>query len=210
MRDRLLLASNSPRRAEMLARVGLAFELCPSDVDETLPPGAPPAVAAVAIARRKADASVHLRRGTVPPGRRRDEVVLAADTIVVLGDTVLGKPADDADARRMLRMLAGRVHAVITGFALVRGDGTPLAEAGVRTEVEFKPLEDAEIDGYVATGEPRDKAGGYAIQGAGGFMVRRIDGSYSNVVGLPLVEVLEALAAHTTLRPFARTPGGGP
>lgn len=122
-----------------------------------------------------------------------DRVVIAADTIVVRDDVVLGKPSDAAEAAVMLRSLAGRSHAVITGFAVLRG-GDRVVDA-ITTEVHFRDLDDAQIERYVSTGEPLDKAGAYGIQGIGALLVRSIEGSYTNVVGLPLVEVLEAVAA---------------
>lgn len=202
MADRLLLASASPRRAELLARSGFAFEVVPSGADESIPQGLGPQAVAATIAHRKADAVISARSGP----HRGDEVVLAADTIVVLGSEILGKPADLADGARMLRMLGGRTHAVVTGFALARGDGSAGMSNAVETAVQFKPVTEEEIAAYLSTGEPMDKAGAYAIQGIGGFLVRAIHGSYSNVVGLPLVEVIDALAAMSDLRPFMVPP----
>ncbi len=190
--DRLLLASSSPRRAELLARSGYAFDVVPADVDETPPPGAAPEAAALEIARRKAEAV------------SRPGVVLAADTIVVLEGGILGKPKDDDDARRMLHALSGRRHEVITAFCVRNGE-REIARA-VTTDVEFRVVPADEIDAYIATGEPRDKAGAYAIQGAGAFLVRSIEGSWTNVVGLPLVETIEALAEISDLRPFGKSP----
>lgn len=173
---RILLASSSPRRLELLRALGLAPEVRPADVDETLLPGEDPCEAAERLARAKATKVA----GDAPEGA----VVLAADTIVILDGEALGKPRDDADARRMLRGLRGRSHDVVTGVALVR-DGK-LVSGRETTEVVFAPMTDEEVDAYVASGEPADKAGAYALQGLGGLFVERIDGTPSNVIGLPL------------------------
>lgn len=181
----IVLASASPRRAELLASAGLPFVVVPSRVVEKRFPGEPPEV----FVRRLAAAKARDVAGT-----RADGFVLGADTDVVLDGEILGQPRDDDDARAMLARLSGRVHDVLTGFE-VYDVATGRADGGaVRTRVEFAPLGRAEIDAYVATGEPRGKAGGYAIQGRAAGLIRRIDGSYTNVVGLPLREVLETLA----------------
>jgi len=187
-----LLCSASPRRAALLTAAGLAFERGPSpDVDETPPPGLASDAVAEALAVRKA--VVASRRA---PGR----VVVCADTTVVLDGALLEKPADAADAARMLRALSGRTHLVVTGVAVAR-DGA-LAHGADRAEVAFRPLAEAEIAAYVATGEPLDKAGAYAIQGgAAGFVARRA-GRVDTVVGLPVPLVVALLAR---LGP----PGGG-
>ncbi len=180
----LRLASASPRRRELLASAGVAFVVDPADVDETPPPGAAGADVALALARRKA---------LVVRERHPKDTVLAADTVVLAADgTLLGKPLDAADARRMLRLLSGSTQRVVTGVALLSERGEHAF--AVTTEVTMRPLSAAEIDAYVATGEPFDKAGGYAIQETAEHFVTRIDGSRSNVVGLPLDEVLAALA----------------
>jgi septum formation protein len=181
----IVLASASPRRVELLASAGLPFVVVPSTVVEERHSGEPPD----ALVRRLAAAKAR----DVAAGRS-DGVVIGADTAVVLDGDVLGKPGDDGEARAMLARLSGRVHDVLTGYdvydVLARR-----AEGGVvRTRVEFARLGTAEIEAYVATGEPRGKAGGYAIQGRAAGMIARIDGSYTNVVGLPLREVLETLA----------------
>ena len=181
----IVLASASPRRAELLASAGLPFVVVPSSVVEERLPDEPPD----AFVRRLAAAKARDVAAARPDG-----FVLAADTDVVLDGDVLGKPRDEDDARAMLARLSGRFHEVVTGYevydvAARRADG-----AVVRTRVEFAALSRGEIDAYVATGEPMGKAGGYAIQGRAAGMVRRIEGSYTNVVGLPLREVLETLA----------------
>jgi septum formation protein len=178
---RLTLASQSPRRRELLALLGIDPEVRPAHTDETVRPGETPESYVRRVAADKA---------TAVPG----ELVLGADTAVVLGHEVLGKPRDDEDARRMLRALSGRVHRVLTGVCLRRGGAQPLLrDRLVSTEVFFAPLSGAEVDWYVATGEPLDKAGAYAVQGAGGLFVREVRGSVSNVVGLPLHETAELL-----------------
>jgi len=176
----LILASASPRRRELLSRLGIAFSVRPSSIPEQHPPGDPAdAIAAVALA--KARAVARSASGDAPA------VVLGADTEVVLGGRLMGKPRDAADAVRMLRELRGTHHHVITGVALV-GVGTAGSEErlAVTTEVRMSEYSDAEIERYVATGEPLDKAGAYAVQGIGGRLVARVDGCLSNVIGLPL------------------------
>lgn len=175
MKDRFILASNSPRRKELLQQIGLSFVVDPADVDERVLPGETPEQYALRLAREKA---------RVVSRRAEQGTVIAADTIVVLGGTVLGKPADEQDAKRMLRMLSGKMHTVITGLAVIAG-GRELADISV-TQVWFRDLTDIEIDAYAATGEPLDKAGGYGIQEKGALLVHRIAGCYFNVVGLPL------------------------
>ncbi len=179
----LILASASPRRRELLGYYPLDITVMKPFADETPPAGLPPFRCAEEIARRKADAVTATAGDMVP--------VLAADTIVVINGEILGKPIHESDARRMLRKLSGRTHAVITGVALFY-KGTKQVFS-VSTEVDFKVLTEKEIDDYVKSGEPSDKAGAYAIQGIGGFMITAIRGSYSNVVGLPVAEVVAAL-----------------
>lgn len=175
----VLLASASPRRRELLAAAGIACEVVASNISERMRPGEPAESYARRLAVEKAE-DVAARR----PGERRP--VVAADTVVVIGETVLGKPESAADAAAMLRLLSGKTHQVITGVCvLVPGTGARAVES-VRTEVRFTPLSEEEIAGYVATGEPLDKAGAYAIQGRASRFVERIDGCYFNVVGLPV------------------------
>jgi len=178
---RVVLASASPRRRALLESACLEVVIRPSGADETWPGGGIDD-GAIALARRKVE--------VVPaPG----EVVVGADTLVVLDDERLEKPTDSADAARMLRRLAGRRHRVVTGWC-VRRDARERVGA-VTTEVTFRSLSDPEIARYVAGGEPLDKAGAYGIQGGGGGLVDRVQGSYTNVVGLPLAEVLAAIEA---------------
>jgi septum formation protein len=172
---RLILASASPRRAELLAAAGFDYDIRPVEVDETPLPGEDPAAYVARLAAEKA-------RALDPAGG--DGPILAADTTVVADGRILGKPADAVDARRMLTMLSGREHEVLTGVALRLGDRL-LCEVA-RTTVRFLPLDPDEVDWYVASGEPADKAGAYAVQGLAARFVDRIEGSYSNVVGLPI------------------------
>jgi septum formation protein len=181
----LVLGSASPRRAALLRQVGLDFSVCPSDVPEVAAAGE----TATDLARRLAR-----EKGAAVACSRTDAWVLSADTIVVVDGAVLGKPADAAEASQMLRRLSDRTHEVFTAVALTAPGGEPAGEVLVRSRVEFRPLSAAEIDAYVATGEPFDKAGAYAIQGGAEHFVRRVDGSYTNVVGLPIDETRDLLA----------------
>ena len=183
---RLTLASASPRRAELLASAGFSFDTAPANVDETPGEGEAPAAYTLRVARDKAMEVV--RNGSVAGA-----LVLAADTEVVAGGRILGKPADAADARRMLQLLSGRMHEVITAV-VVLASGVERTEV-ITTRVWFTELSPAEIDWYVASGEPMGKAGGYAIQGRGARFIERIDGSWSNVVGLPIAAVHRLLSA---------------
>ena len=181
---RLVLASASPRRAELLVSAGYEFDIAPADVDETPGPGELAATYALRIARHKADAASIKSRG-------KGSVLLAADTVVVVDGQILGKPKDPADARRMLVLLSGGMHEVHTAV-VVRTEARERAEV-VTTRVRFVPLEEAEIEWYVASREPEGKAGAYAIQGRAARFIDRIEGSWSNVVGLPLATVARML-----------------
>jgi len=178
----LFLASASARRRDLLAAAGVPFAVDPVDADETRRPGEPPDAHVLRVAREKAEA-----------GRTRHaaDAVLAADTVVLVDDLVLGKPASDADAMAMLERLSGRAHDVLTGVALIwPGHARSAID---RTRVWFTPIAPEEVAWYVNSGEPRDKAGAYAIQGLASRFVARIEGSYSNVVGLPVAVVLQLL-----------------
>jgi len=181
--DELILASASPRRRELLAATGRAFRVVPSDAEESVPPGMPPGKAAEHLACLKAAAvAARLTRGTV----------IAADTIVTSGSDIIGKPSDRADAIRILEKLSRRPHTVITGVCLMdAGTGRRLS-ASDRTVVHMRPMERAEIEAYVDSGEAMGKAGAYAIQETGDRFVERVEGSFSNVVGLPM-ELLERM-----------------
>jgi len=175
----LVLASASPRRRALLEQLGIPLRIDPAHLDENVREGEPADQYVLRLARQKAEA-VH--------ARHPDDTVLAADTSVVLGGRILGKPATAEEALEMLRALSGRTHQVMTAVAIA-GAG----ERCVTTPVTFADVREAALRWYVSTGEPMDKAGGYAVQGIGGFLVERIDGSYSAVVGLPLVETLALL-----------------
>jgi septum formation protein len=175
------LASASPRRAELLRAAGFEFVVRTADIDESPRAGESPRDYVLRLAVEKARAVEH----------RAGEFVLAADTTVVVDAAILGKPADDADARRMLRWLAGRAHDVLTGVCVSHGEAV---DARVdETRVDLLPMSEAEIAWYVASGEPMDKAGAYGIQGRISRFVSRIDGSYTNVVGLPVALAHEML-----------------
>ncbi len=183
---RLILASGSPRRRELLAGMGYEFETCSPDVDERAEGPADRVVAE--LARRKGRAAAQ---------RYDSGIVIASDTLVSLDRRALGKPADAEDARRMLRALSGRTHEVFTGVYMAdAATGRELVRVA-RTGVKFRELSDAEIDEYVATGEPLDKAGAYGIQGGAGRFVETLDGSYENVVGFPVDDVREMLEQMT-------------
>ncbi len=185
----LILASASPRRAELLRNAGISFIVEPAHVPEQPMPNEPSLEYAKRLARDKARAIFD---------RHPDNVVLGADTIVVVDEHLLEKPRDGEDAARMLRLLSGRLHQVITGVCLV-AQGFEQTEAEI-TEVRFSPLAESEITAYIATGEPMDKAGAYAIQGIASRWVERIDGCYFNVVGLPvprMYRMMRALEAAT-------------
>jgi len=177
---RIVLASASPRRAELLASAGFTFTVQPAGVDEQTRRGEVPADYVLRIARAKA-AAIGIDR------RESGSVILAADTAVVVAEEILGKPADDTDAVRMLKLLSGRVHEVFTGVVLLDAGGETVEVA--RTQVRLLPLTDLEIGWYVGTKEPEGKAGAYAIQGIGARFVDWIEGSWSNVVGLPVATV---------------------
>ncbi len=180
----VVLASASPRRRELLNRAGVTVDVRSADVDETPLDGEEAGAMARRLARSKAE---RVLEGLVEPA-----VVVAADTVVVRDGVILGKPRDEAEACAMLGSLSGRAHEVITGYAVIAPTGEVVEAA--TTAVRFRPLSEALIREYVATGEPMDKAGAYGIQGIGAKLVVGIDGSYTNVVGLPLVEVLDAIA----------------
>jgi septum formation protein len=180
----LILASASPRRAELLSAAGFIFQVVPADVDETARADELPDAYALRVARDKATTVFQRCRESGNP-------VLAADTVVVADGKILGKPLDPADARRMIRLLSGAVHHVHTAV-VVRTSSAEVAEV-VTTRVCFRRLDDREIEWYVASGEPEGKAGAYAIQGRAARFVDRIEGSWSNVVGLPLADVYRLL-----------------
>jgi septum formation protein len=179
---RVILASQSPRRRELLTLIGIKHEVLPADIDESLLPGERPAPHAERLARAKAHAIAEREPGAV---------VIAADTIVVVDGDVLGKPRDAAEARAMLNRLSGRTHTVLTAIAVARESRTESAVESV--DVTFRALSDEEITAYIATGEPMDKAGAYGIQGYGATIVERVTGDYFSVMGLGLRRLVDLL-----------------
>lgn len=183
---RLILASESPRRRQLLEEAGYVFDVEPAGVDEqAIPPRLLPSEAALHLARQKAD---------IVSARHPDAVVLGADTVVAFGDQLIGKPRDAADALRMLRLLSGTTHIVITGIAVRRGSTGHAAETRVMSAVRVRVLTAREIDDYIASGEWQGKAGGYGIQDPDPF-VTRMTGSHSNIVGLPMEATRRLLEA---------------
>ena len=179
----VILASASPRRRELLTLIGIAHTVTPADVDESIHPDEAPAVYAERLARAKASAI------SVPDA---SAVTIGSDTIVVIDDRVLGKPRDRRDAAAMLRTLSGRTHTVYTAVAVRRGDR--LVSGVEHVAVSFRALADAQIESYIDTGEPMDKAGAYGIQGYGATIVERIDGDYFAVMGMPLGRLVDLMA----------------
>jgi septum formation protein len=192
----LTLASASPRRKRLLTQIGIPFRSVASHLIEE-DQGVPPETASVSLAGQKA-----------LEGYRRsgESWTLGADTLVVIGGKILGKPADEEDARQMLRRLSGGGHRVVTGFCILDPSGATVHARAVSTDVRFKVLTAEEIESYIRTGEPFGKAGGYAIQGVGAFLVEGISGSYTNVVGLPLCALVKALTSVRALSGFPLEP----
>jgi nucleoside triphosphate pyrophosphatase len=184
----LILASNSPRRAEILSNAGFAFEMCSMNIDESPRPRESGQAHVLRLATAKAQAAArHIQR------QRRAAIVVGADTVVLARGKIFGKPRDANDARRMLRLLSGRMHQVLTGVSIVRLSGGKELHHVESTRVHFVKLLSDDIETYIATGEPFDKAGAYGIQGIGGRFVDRLDGCYFNVMGLPLSRVSSML-----------------
>jgi len=190
----LILASASPRRKELLQLAGIPLEVIPSQADERFLQGESPEEHVRRVARAKA-----MDVGRQRPGRW----VLGADTVVAIDGKILGKPGNPREAEEMLRNLSQREHRVLTGFCVLRYPSLERREDTVISRVKFKDLSAAEIRWYISTGEPFDKAGAYAIQGRAAFMVKEVHGSYTNVVGLPLCEVVEALRELGAVNLFA-------
>ena len=182
----LILASASPRRRDLLQQAGVVFMVILSNTSEEARPGEAPEAYALRVAGEKAR-DVAMRY----PGKW----VLAADTIVVINKEILGKPQDTADGYRMLRSLSGRSHQVMTAFVVIDPNGQEYAHQVVMSKVTFRSLSDDQIQDYLATGEPFDKAGAYAVQGLGASLIEHVEGSYTNIVGLPIDEVLAVLHA---------------
>ena len=182
---KIVLASGSPRRQELLARIGITdFDIRVPEAEESYPAGLTPQQIVEYISREKADAAAKL---CTP-----DEIVITADTMVFLDEARLGKPADEADALRMLTALQGRHHTVCTGVTVRQGDRS-LTESET-TEVYFRPAAEAELRAYIATGEPMDKAGSYGVQGKGALLVEKLNGDFFNVMGLPVLRLSRMLA----------------
>ena len=179
----IILASKSPRRRALMQQIGLQFAVMTEDVDERMDPSVPIEQEIARVSLKKALA--------VQAGVSPEDIVVAADTMVCVDNRRLGKPADRADAARMLRQLSGRSHTVITGLSVVRGDRRE--SCTVSTDIHFRPLTEGEIAAYIASGEPMDKAGAYGIQGLAAIFVDRLDGDYYNVMGLPVCTLAQLL-----------------
>jgi septum formation protein len=188
----LILASESPRRKLLLEQEHIPFRSLPSNIDETTVKASPPGVAMILAERKAVAALATLQR----------HWILGADTIVVSGDDILGKPLNAHEARSMLKLLSGREHEVITGYSILYPSGEIACTDHETTTVAIKPLSSKEIEAYIDSGEPYGKAGSYAIQGIGAFMVEKIQGSYSNVVGLPLCSLIKRMLALGALTEF--------
>lgn len=186
--SKIILASGSPRRKELLKKHGVDFEVIVSDVDENIQEKMTPSEYVLEISKRKAEAVAQIVNGT-------DAVIIAADTAVALSDTIFGKPEDTSDASRILNRLSGKSHGVFTGItiAFINNSNIKYVQDVCETKIKFKQLSIKEIDDYIATGEPMDKAGAYAIQGKASDFVEKIDGSYENVVGLPTEMVFDII-----------------
>jgi len=187
----LVLASQSPRRSELLAAAGFAFEVLAADIDESVRSGEDPAAYVERLAIEKAQAVLAKLNDKAKGLSPRDVLVLGADTTVTIDGLILGKPADEQEATEMLNRLRGRIHDVFTGVAVVDANG--VRSAVERTRVWFDPMTDEDISWYVRSGEPVDRAGAYAIQGLAARFIPKIEGSYSNVVGLPVALVSSIL-----------------
>jgi septum formation protein len=184
---RIYLASRSPRRGELLRQIGISFRVLPSDIDESMLPDESPEHYVMRLAREKAAVGVQ----QIAAGQMIKRPVLAADTTVCVDGLILGKPEMNAETRRMLKMLSDRWHTVLTAVAVADGEHIEVALSS--TQVEMMRLSSSEIDHYIASGEPRGKAGAYGIQGLASVFIRRIEGSYSGVMGLPLHETSQLL-----------------
>ncbi len=181
---KIILASGSPRRKELLEKIGLKFEVAVGDIEEDLHNGLPPHELAEKLSLEKARSAA---------AKYTDAIIIAADTIGVLEDKIIGKPHTAAEAKKMLSMLSGKMHLVITGYTILDTGTQKSVTKSVSTKVYFRCLTKAEIATYVKTGEPLDKAGAYAIQGLGALIVDKIEGDYYNVMGLPLSSLMESL-----------------
>lgn len=181
---KIILASASPRRKEILRKTGLNFSICTSDYKEDINLSLKPRALAKFLSRKKAETVAH---------KYKNAIIIAADTFIVFKNRLLGKPHTDKEAEKMLNMLNGKVHSVITGFTIMDTASKKILSRSVETKVYFKKLGRKEINAYVRSKEPLDKAGAYAIQGLGSVFIERIDGDFLNVVGLPLLALTESL-----------------
>ncbi len=182
----MILASKSPRRRELLSVISKDFKIVPAVGEESIPNGTEPKDVVVMLARQKAEEIAAVHKG---------EIIVGADTIVVIDNKILGKPRDKVHAAEMLRTLSGRMHTVYTGVCVIFEDGSTESFAEC-TDVEFYPLSESEISDYIATGEPMDKAGAYGIQEKGALLVKRIVGDFYNVMGLPIARLSRVLNSH--------------
>lgn len=180
----IILASASPRRKELLEKIGLKFEVEPADCEEVVDTALEAHELVQKLSRGKAESIAR---------KHRNAIVIAADTVVLMGDKILGKPHNQAEAKKMLRALSGKSHVVITGFTIIDTAKRRILSKTVETKVYIRELNPEEIDAYVKSGEPLDKAGAYGIQGLGSVIVEKIEGDYFNVVGLPLSSLAESL-----------------
>lgn len=196
MTPAIVLATSSPRRIELLRKLGLEFNVVPPIVEEKHIKGESPLDFAIRASREKALSVSSKLNG--------DYIVIGADTIVVIDKEILGKPRDETEAKLMLLRLSGREHRVITGISIVKPKKEVLYNKCVESKVKFRSLAPWEVEGYIKTMEPMDKAGGYGVQGIGAFMIEEIHGSYTNVVGLPLSHLTDALTKLDILKLFAK------
>lgn len=183
---KLILASASPRRKQLLKQIGVQFEILPSDIEEKLNPRLKPLHQVEELSRQKAQATAKMKGA-------KDSIILAADTMVSINDEILGKPKDEKDARRMLRKLSGSIHTVVTGFTLLDTLSNKSVTKSVEVKIWFKKLSSQEITAYIKTKEPMDKAGAYAIQEMGAIFIERVEGDFLGAVGLPLYLVVKEL-----------------
>lgn len=181
---KIILASASPRRKELLALTGLKFEVDPADYEEDMN---------LKLSPHELARFLSLEKARSIAGKYKNAIIIAADTFVVMGEKILGKPHNDAEAKRMLELIEGRTHSVITGFTILDTDTGKKLSRSVETKVTFRKLAEKDIEAYVKTKEPLDKAGAYAIQGLGSILIKSIEGDYFNVIGLPLCALVEKL-----------------
>ncbi len=183
---KIILASNSPRRKTLLSQIGLKFKVIPSNYQENMVSNLSPRELAKRLSRGKAEAVAKIKNN-------RNSIIIAADTFVVFRNKVLGKPKNRQEARHMLHILSGRQHSVITGYTIIDTATLKIISRAIETKIYMRPYSEKEISAYLKTGEPFDKAGAYAIQGLGGNLIKKIEGDFFNVMGLPLFELIDDL-----------------